>query len=90
MAENDNAFDCGPEGKSRGVAALLAILLGTLGVHYFYLNKIPAGFITIILSVVTCGAWGIITLIQGILMFCMTNQAFREKYVLTTKTFPLF
>lgn len=90
MANTDNAFDCGPEGKARGIAAILAIIIGSLGVHYFYLNKIPAGFITIILSVVTCGVWSVVTLIQGIYMFCITNEQFREKYVTTTKTFPLF
>lgn len=87
----DNAFDAaGPEGKSRGVAALLAILLGSLGVHYFYLNKPGGGFICILLSIITCGIWQVITLIQGILMFCMTNAEFERKYVETTSTFPLF
>lgn len=88
---SDNAFDsCGPEGKSRGVAALLAILLGGLGVQYFYLNKVGAGLITIGLSLITCGLWEIVTLIQGILMFCMTNAQFRTKYVTTASSFPLF
>lgn len=88
---SDNAFDsCGPEGKSRGVAALLAILLGGLGVQYFYLNKVGAGLITIGLTLITCGLWEIVTLIQGILMFCMTNAQFRAKYVTTTSSFPLF
>jgi len=89
--DRNNAFDsCGPEGKSRGVAALLAILLGSIGVQYFYLGKIGGGIITILLTAVTCGIWQIVTLIQGILMFCMTNSEFRRKYVLTTSTFPLF
>lgn len=87
---SNNAFDCGPEGKSRGVTALFAILLGGLGVQYFYLGKIMAGIITIILSLVTCGMWGWVTLVQGILMFCMDNATFRSKYVITTSQFPLF
>ncbi len=87
----DNAFDaCGPEGKSRGVAALLAILLGYLGIHYFYLGKNMAGILSIILSFITCGIWPVVMLIQGILMFFMTNAQFREKYVLTTSSFPIF
>lgn len=86
----DNAFDDGPEGKSRGVAALLAIFLGGLGVQYFYLGKISGGIITIILSLVTCGVWQVITLIQGILMLCMSNETFRYKYVLSNSTLPLF
>lgn len=87
----NNPFDsCGPEGKSRGVAALLAIFLGCFGVQYFYLGKTSGGVITILLSLVTCGAWEIVTLIQGVLMLCMTNTEFRRKYVLTQSSFPLF
>ncbi len=89
-AGNDNPFDSCPEGKSRGVAALLAILLGYLGVHYFYLGKTTAGIISLVLGLCSCGIWGIITLIQGIMMFCMTNEQFRQKYVLTNSSFPLF
>lgn len=88
---SDNAFDaCGPEGKSRGVAAILDVLLGGLGIHYFYLGKVSAGIITILLTLVTCGCWEIVMLIQGILMFCMTNEQFRNKYVTSTSTYPLF
>lgn len=87
---SDNCFDEGPEGKSRGVCALLAIILGGLGVQYFYLGKIGGGFITILLTIVTCGLWEVVTLIQGILMFCMTNADFRRKYVLSNSTLPLF
>lgn len=90
VENKDNAFDCGPEGKSRGVAALLAIFLGCLGIQYFYLGKTAAGLITIGLYIITCGFWSLITLIQGILMLCMSNESFRQKYVLTNSTFPLF
>jgi len=77
------------KGKA-GIAALFAILLGGFGVQYFYLGKIAGGIITIILSLVTCGIWYWVVLVQGILMFCMDNSTFRRKYVLTNSTFPLF
>lgn len=87
----NNAFDpCGPEGKCRGIAALFAILLGGLGIQYFYLNRPTAGIISIVLSFVTCGIWPVVMLIQGILMFVMTNAEFRQKYILSTSTLPLF
>lgn len=87
----NNAFDsCGPEGKSRGIAALLAIFLGYFGVQYFYLGKVQAGIISIVLSVVTCGLWELVTFVQGILMLCMSNSEFRRKFVTTTSTFPVF
>ena len=87
---NDPFEPSGPEGKSRGVAALLAIFLGGLGIHYFYLGKVGGGFICILLNLVTCGLWWIINLIQGIMMFCMSNQEFERKFVATPSTFPIF
>ncbi len=87
----NNAFDSDPQtGKSRGVAALLAIFLGALGVQYFYLGKVMAGLLMILLTVVTCGLWECVTLIQGILMLCMDNRTFRQKYVDTDAKVPLF
>lgn len=87
----NNPFDCGPEGKSRGVAGLLAIIFGGLGVQYFYVNKIGGALLTILLSVVTCGTWGIVMTVQGILMLCsMTNEEFRQKFVLSDSVLPLF
>lgn len=89
--DTNNAFDCGPEGKSRGVAALLAIIFGGLGVQYFYVNKIGGGFLTILLSLVTCGAWSVVMVVQGIIMLCsMTNEEFRQKFVLSNNILPLF
>lgn len=83
-------FDEGPSGKSRGVAGLLAILLGYLGVHYFYVGKVGGGLICILLSIITCGIWWIITLIQGIMLLTMTQEEFERKWVNSMSTFPLF
>lgn len=76
--------------KSKVAAGILALLLGWLGVQYFYLGKAGGGFITILLVIVTCGAWEIITFIQGIMMLCMSDEEFERKFVLSDKTFPLF
>lgn len=76
--------------KSKTAAGVLALLLGGLGIQYFYLGKVAAGFITILLSIVTCGVWEIVTFIQGIMMLTMDDRTFYEKYVATDKTFPLF
>ena len=86
----DTVFTPGPSGRSRGVAALLAIFLGGLGIQYFYLGKNTAGIIAIILSLVTCGIFEILWLIQGILMFTMSQEDFERKYVYNQATFPLF
>lgn len=87
---NDPFVNSGPEGKSRGVCALLAILLGSIGVQYFYLGKNGAGLLSILISLCSCGLWQIITLIQGIMMFCMTNEEFERKYVCNPSFMPLF
>lgn len=90
--DHNDAFAEGPEGKSRGVAALLAIFLGSLGVHYFYMGKTTAGVVYLLITLLSCGfggaVIGILGLIQGIMMFGMTNQAWRAKYILSPATFP--
>lgn len=87
----NNPFDAsGPEGKCRGIAALLAILIGALGVHYFYLGKVGAGLLTLLLTLLTCSIWSWLMLAQGIYMFCITNEQFEQKYVATPSFFPLF
>ena len=83
-------FDVGSSGKSRGVAGLLAILLGFLGAHYFYLDKIAGGFLCILLCCVTCGVWSVVVLIQGIMMMAMRSDEFEQKYVYSSSTMPLF
>ena len=87
----NNAFDSDPRnGKSRGITALLAIFLGGLGIQYFYLGKTTAGLLTILITIVTCGIWEIVMLIQGIMMLTMDNRTFIQKYVDSKSTMPLF
>lgn len=88
---NNNAFDpAGPEGKSRGIAAILALIIGGLGIQYFYCGKTTAGVLTILLTVVTCGIWQILMFAQGLYMLFITNEEFERKYVASPSTFPLF
>lgn len=86
---NPNPYSS-PNGKSKIATGILALLVGSLGVQYFYLGKVGAGFITILLTIITCGCWEIITFIQGILIICMSDEEFARKFVYTDKTFPLF
>lgn len=74
----------------RVAAGLFAIFLGGLGIQYFYLGKVLGGILSIVLSLCSCGIWTLITLIQGILMLTMSDEDFRDKYVMTTKDFPIF
>ena len=87
---NSGNQTCGTSDKDKTTAGILALLIGTLGIHYFYIGKSTAGVLTILISLITCGAFGLITFIQGILMLTMSQQDFERKYVYSTSKFPLF
>lgn len=76
--------------KSKTTAGILAILLGGLGIQYFYLGRAGAGFLTILLSLITCGIWPWLMIVQGIMMLTMSDAEFDRKYVFSHKTLPLF
>lgn len=79
-----------PSGKSKTTAGIFALLLGSLGIQYFYCGKVGGGFINILLVLVTCGLWDILVFVQGILMLTMTQEEFDRKYVYSNSVFPLF
>ena len=85
-----SAEEVNTTGKDKVLCGIFAILFGGIGVQYFYLGKVPAGLITIVLSLITCGLWSFVTFIQGIVILTMTQQQFEQKYVLNQATFPLF
>jgi TM2 domain-containing membrane protein YozV len=62
--------------KSRVAAGVLGILLGSLGIHRFYLGYTGIGMLMLLITVCTCGYGSIITgiwgLIEGIL--CLTGS----------------
>ncbi len=54
------------DGREKKIpAGVLAILLGSLGIHKFYLGRTTAGIIQLVLGV--CGIGGIIGIIEGII-----------------------
>lgn len=91
---SNDIFTPGPSGKSRGVAGLLAIFLGSLGVHYFYLGKTTPGLVFLLVSLLSCGTVAVIpailSLIQGILMLSGTQADFEKKYDNPMVSFPMF
>lgn len=75
--------------KSKVAAGLLALLLGGLGVHKFYLGRVGAGIVHIILSITVIGIpvnW-IICLIEAILYFTKSDAEFHQTYVVNRKSF---
>ena len=67
-----------PPVKSRITAGLLAILLGWIGIHKFYLKQPIRG----ILYLVFCSTYipAIISLIEGIIILCSSDEKFAHKY----------
>jgi len=64
--------------KNKIVAALLAILLGTLGIHKFYLGQNGKG----ILYLIFCWTYipAILSFIEGIMILCSNDENFQIKY----------
>ena len=60
------------EQKSRLVAGLLGIFLGSLGIHRFYLGNTGLGIAQIAVTVVTFGFGGIWGFVEGIMILCNT------------------
>lgn len=65
--------------KSKSTAGILAILLGSVGAHKFYLGKIGLGVVYLLFC--WTGIPGIIGLIEGILYLTKTEDEFQRKYV---------
>lgn len=76
--------------SKKTLCGIMALLFGWLGIQYFIVGKVGGGFLTILLTIVTCGLWEILTFIQGIMMLCMSDQEFRRKYIDSTSVLPLF
>lgn len=64
--------------KNKFIAALLAILVGGIGTHRFYLGQWKLGLVYFLLS------WTLVPLItgiiDGIIFLIMSNEKFNQKY----------
>jgi TM2 domain-containing membrane protein YozV len=64
--------------KTKGIAILLALLLGGIGIHKFYLNRPGQGILYFLFF------WtlipGIIAFIEIFIMLGMTDESFNAKY----------
>jgi len=65
-------------GRSKIAAGILALFLGWIGVHKFYLGKTGQG----ILYLLFCWTFipGLIAFIEGIVYLTMSDEDFAEKY----------
>ena len=75
-------------GKSRVAAAILALILGGIGAHKFYMGKTKAGWIMVALfafGLFTAGTFlwvaPIIALIEAIIYLTQSDEEFEERYI---------
>lgn len=74
-----------PGADKKLVAGILAILLGGLGIHKFFLGYQKAGIIMLLVTILTCGfggaIMGIIGIVEGIIYLTKTDAEFVATYV---------
>lgn len=71
-----------PAGADKKVlCGILGILLGGFGVHRFVLNDTTGGLIRIGITFVTCGAGGILGLVEGIIYLTKSDEDFVREYI---------
>jgi len=78
--ENGHVVPKSNEESKRVIAGVLAILLGSLGVHKFVLGYTKAGIIQLIISFVSCGILAIIPFIEGIIYLTKSDEEFKYTY----------
>ncbi len=82
-----------PGSEKKIVAGVLAILLGGLGIHKFYLGYTTSGIIMLVVSIAlgsfTCGSgiglMGLVGLIEGIIYLTKSDADFVATYVNSKK-----
>ncbi len=63
--------------KSKVVAGILGILLGSLGIHKFYMGNILAGIVYLLLG--WTGIPGLLGLIAGIVYLVEDDEKFQQR-----------
>ncbi|MAP81673.1 MAG: hypothetical protein CL526_11365 [Aequorivita sp.] len=79
FTESWNQATHGQENK-KILAGVLAIVIGSLGIHKFILGYTKEGIIQLVITFVTCGIGGIIPLIEGIIYLTKTDEEFYQTY----------
>jgi len=83
--QNAAATPSTDSGKNRGTAALLAIFLGGIGAHEFYLGHATSGLIRLAIGIVglviLIPAASIIGLVEGIIYLTKSDEEFQRVYV---------
>ncbi len=75
--------------QKKMVAGILAIALGSLGIHIFYLGMTTPGLIMLLVSILTCGFGApimhIIGIIERVMYLTKSDAEFEKTYVVEKK-----
>jgi|CXWL01.1.fsa_nt_gi TM2 domain-containing membrane protein YozV len=66
-------------------AGLCAILISGLAIHKFILGYTTTAIIQIVLTFVTCGLFGIVGIIEGIIYLTKSDEEFYHTYIANKK-----
>lgn len=70
--------------SNRVLAGVLAIVIGTLGIHKFVLGYTKEGVIMLLATILSCGILAVVTsiiaLVEGIIYLTKTDEEFIEIY----------
>lgn len=83
--ENKNVEVSTPQENKKVIAGVLAIVIGSLGIHKFILGYTKEGIIQIVITLVTCGLGGLIGLIEGIIYLTKSDEEFMQTYQVNKK-----
>lgn len=78
MENTQSEFRTVNQENKKVVSGIFAILLGSLGIHKFYLGYTTEGVIQLLLGLIGIG--GLIGLIEGILYLTKTDEDFYQTY----------
>lgn len=72
--------------SKKTTAGILALVLGGLGVHKFYLGYTGAGILQIVITVVTCGIGYVIGFVEGVIYLTKSDEEFVTTYQYNKKS----
>ncbi len=67
------------------LAGILGIVVGGFGVHKFVLGYTTEGIIQLVITFLTCGAGGIIGIVEGIIYLTKSDEEFVRTYIQNKK-----
>ena len=80
--ENQNFQNPSPiyRDNKKGLAGVLAIMLGSFGIHKFILGYTKEGVLQILMSFFSCGLASVIPFVEGIIYLTKSDEEFYQIY----------